>query len=238
MEAAKKLLLAIAVSSVFSTSAFAEESGFFVGIDVSGGVAHGSSDTKNGGGFGGGGVVDDVKFGNTVGIGGHVGYRFNSSWSTFLSYQHFRGDIDWDANFPPPILGSTHFSGTARSDVLMANVAYAFPLSEATDFRVSGGLGVSFNKLSDVVETVQGTGQFVSDVHSDTKVSPAARIAAGIQHKLSPDVVFGLDASLAYAGKFRTGDTRFGNLGTTSINPYEIDDAWRASLTASLLFRF
>lgn len=55
MEAAKKLLLAIAVSSAFSTSAFAEESGFFAGIDVSGGAAHGSSDTKNGGGLAGAG---------------------------------------------------------------------------------------------------------------------------------------------------------------------------------------
>lgn len=237
MRLTQNLFLAVVISSTFSAPAFAGDSGVIAGIDVSGGTAHGSSDTTNGGGFGGGGVVANVKFGHIVDLGGYVGYRFGTAWSAFLSYQHIRGDIQWDANFPPG-LGSTHFSGTAESNVLMANLSYAYPLSDATDFDVSGGLGVSFNKLADVVETVHGTGEFVSDVHSDTRASQSARIAAGIRHKLSPNMVFGLEASLAYAGKFRTGDTRFGNLGVTSINPYEIDSVWRTSLTASLTYTF
>jgi len=43
---------------------------------------------------------------------------------------------------------------------------------------------------------------------------------------------------LAYSGRFETGKTRSGNLGITDINPYEIKDAWRANLGASLSFEF
>jgi len=237
MKLTQSLLFAVAFSSVFFTPAFAGSNGVIAGIDFSAGAARGSSDTTDGGGFGGGGVVGNVRFGHALGIGGHLGYRFDRALSVFLGYQHVRGDIRWDASFPL-YMTSTHFSGTAESNALMVNVSYAHPLSSTTDFDVSAGLGVSFNRLVDVVETTQETGEFVSDVHGNTRSSRAARMALGIRHELSSHIVLGLETSLAYAGKFRTGDTRFGNLGVTPINPYEINSVWRTSLTASLGYTF
>lgn len=236
MKPTRVLLLAVIVSSAFPALAFADDRGVIAGVEVSAGTVHGSSDTRNGGGFGGGGVVTNVDVGHATGIGAHVGYRFGTHWSAFLGYTRSRGDIRWDAEFPSSL--ATHFSGTAESDVLMANVSYAHPLSDATGFDISAGLGVSRNTLADVVETVRGTHDFASNVHEDRRTNPAARIAAGIRHALSPNTTLGLEASLAYVGKFRTGTTRSGNLGVTQINPYEIDGVWHASLTASLRYAF
>lgn len=59
---------------LFPASALAQDTGFFAGLDVYGGTAFGSSSTTNGGAaFAGGGVVNNVKFGGTVGMGGHAG---------------------------------------------------------------------------------------------------------------------------------------------------------------------
>ena len=51
-------------------------------------------------------------------------------------------------------------------------------------------------------------------------------------------MTLGLDASIAYYGGFETGNNRSGNLGITSINPYRIDDVWRANLGGSFRFKF
>jgi len=48
----------------------------------------------------------------------------------------------------------------------------------------------------------------------------------------------GLDALVSYAGGLETGNTRFGNLDTTPINPYEIDRVLRVNLGASIRFAF
>src|SRR5690554_2854137 len=122
----KLLLPALLAASLFPLSASAEDIGLFGGLDLSGGVASGSSGTTNGGNpVAGGGIVENVEFGNTVGIGGHVGYRFDPAWSAFLSYQHVRGDVSWDAVFP--LFGVTsNFDGTAISNVVLANLAYDF----------------------------------------------------------------------------------------------------------------
>lgn len=137
-------------------------------------TAHGSSSTKNGGwAVAGGGVVENVKFGGTVRIGGHVGYRFNPALSVFISYQHVRGDVSWDANFP--MIGqASRFSGSATSDAILGNVAYDLPLSNATTVRATAGLGLTFNSLSGVVETDKTTSEFLSDVENHTQASPIA----------------------------------------------------------------
>src|SRR5690606_27840908 len=117
MRHGSSLLLAMVVAAL-PISAFAQGPGFFAGLGASAGIAHGSSGTKNGGGFGGGGVVENVKFGTTAGIGAHVGYRFDNRLSGFVSYQYVRGDVDWDANFPR--FGQTiNFSGTASSNAIL-----------------------------------------------------------------------------------------------------------------------
>lgn len=231
----------IVISVTMSAEAMAREPGFFAGLDVLGGVAFGSSATKNGGGvlptFEGDGVVGNVKFGETAGVGGHVGYRFSPSWLAIFGYQHFRGDIGWDATFPVHG-GGSKFAGTATSDTLIGSVAYERQLSDATALRLRAGLGVAFNRLSGLVETNRPTGEFVSNVAGKTKASPAAGIGAGMQHRLADNATIGLDALLAYTGGFATGDTRQGNLGVTSINPYRIDNVWRVNLGASFKFEF
>jgi hypothetical protein len=230
--------LAVAAVVCLPLPAFAQDTGFFAGLDVSGGVASGSSGTTDGGAaFAGGGVVDNVDFGETVGVGGHIGYRFSPSLSASLSYRHIRGSVSWDADFPVVGVASA-FEGTAVSNVAMGNLAYDVALSDATTLRATAGLGLSFNALSGVVETDKPSGIFLSDVADHTRISPAAQIGAGIEHKFTPNVALSLNASVDYSGGFGTGDTRSGNLGVTPITPYKIDDVWRASLGASIRMRY
>jgi hypothetical protein len=82
------------------------------------------------------------------------------------------------------------------------------------------------------------TGFFGAELADHTRISPAARIGAGIQHKIASNAALGLNASVSYTGGFETGTTRSGNLGITPITPYRIDDVWRASLSASARFEF
>lgn len=233
----RALLPTIMATLFLSASAQAQDNGFFAGLDVSGGLASGSSDTTNGGAdFAGGGVVDNVKFGETLGIGGHIGYRFTPSFSAFIGYQYVQGSVNWDANFPLFNITSD-FKGDAISNVLMGNLAYDWALSEVTSIRASAGLGMSIDSLSDVVETDRGTGLFLADVADHTRTSPAAQLGAGIQHKITSNMVLGLNAAVSYTDSFETGNTRSGNLGVTSITPYRIDDVWRANLGVSIRFK-
>jgi hypothetical protein len=201
-------------------------------------MATGSSNTSNGGApFAGGGVVNDLRFGDTTGIGGHIGYRVDPALSAFISYQHIRGDIEWNANFP--LVGaSSDYEGSAISDAIMGNVAYELPLSDVISVRATAGLGITFNTLSGIVETDKATGIFLADVANHTKIAPIAQIGTGIRYKITPNVALGLDASFAYSGGFETGDTRTGNLGVTDINPYKINDVWRANLGVSIGLEF
>ena len=232
------LVLVPAILAAVPAMALAGERDFFAGLDVSGGTAFGSSSTTDGGApFAGGGVVDHVRFGETTGIGGHIGYRFDPAMSIFISYQHIRGDVGWNASFP--LFGvSSRFEGSAVSDMITGNAAYELALSDATAVRATAGLGVTFNKLSGLVETDRATGLFLADVAGHTKISPVAQVGTGVRYKFTPSAVLGLDASVAYAGGFETGTTRSGNLGITDINPYKIDDVWRANLGASISFQF
>ncbi|HWK13146.1 MAG TPA: outer membrane beta-barrel protein [Rhizobiaceae bacterium] len=235
------LALTLALSVPLPAAGMAAEKDFFVGLDISGGLAFGSSSTTDGGGvlpyFNGDGVVGNVRFGETIGIGGHAGYRFNPSWSVIISYQHVSGSIGWDATFPT-YGGASGFDGNATSDVFVGHLAYQHPLTKATTLTLKAGLGVGFNRLSGIVETDKATGYFVSDVGGKTRVSPVAQLGAGLQHKLSPNMTIGLDALLAYAGGFETANTRSGNLGVTNINPYKIDNVWRTNLGASFRLAF
>lgn len=127
---------------------------------------------------------------------------------------------------------------SAISNAVLGNVAYELPLSDVTTLRTTAGLGVTFNTLSRVVETNKPIGEFLSDLASHTKVGAAAQIGLGLRRKIVPNVVAGLDGLVAYAGGFETGTTRNGNLGTTGINPYKIDDVWRTTLNASIKVSF
>lgn len=156
----QSVVLVLAVSVSAPMTAMAGEDEFFAGLDLLGGVASGSSSTRDGGApFAGGGVVDEVRFGGTTGIGGHMGYRFAPDLAVSISYQHIRGDIGWNANFP--LYGvSSGFEGTATSDAVIGSIAYETPLSDATVVRGTAGLGISFNSLSGVGETGPGIGAF------------------------------------------------------------------------------
>lgn len=237
----KGVFLSIILVAALPIATQAQDREFFVGVDVLGGVTSGSSDTRDGGGilplFEGDGVVDHVRFEKTIGMGGHIGYRFKPSWAAIISYQHLRDEVSWDATFPTNG-GGSGFDGMATSDAIMGHIAYTRPLSDATSASVRVGVGVAFNGLSDLVETDKVTGMFVSDVAKHTKVSPTVPIGLGIQRRLTSSMSIGLDAAYAYAGGFATGDTRTGNLGVTSINPYEINSAWRGTLGASLRVMF
>jgi hypothetical protein len=232
------LISTIAVSILFPLSAFADDTGFFIGANALGGMAFGSSSTTNGGAaFAGGGVVENMTFGETLGAEAHLGYRFSPYLSASFRYQHVQGDVSWDANFP--LWGvASRFKGTAISNAIIGSLAYDLPISDATTVQATAGLGVSFNTLSSVVETDKATGSFLADVANKTSISPAALIGAAVLHKITPNATFGLNAAVSYSGDFATGDTRFGNLGVTSITPYKIDRVWRTNLGASMRIEF
>lgn len=235
------LILSAVIPAFFPVGAAAGKQNFFAGLDVFAGMAFGSSSTKDGGGlppFGAAdGVVGNVRFGETVGVGGHVGYRFDPAWSASISYHHIFGDIRWDATFPA--FGSvSRIAGDATSDVLVANVIHMRHLSDATALSLKAGLGVGFNRLSDLVETRKADGHFISNVAGKTKAAPVAQIGAGVLHSFSPNATIGFDALLSYAGGFETGSTRRGNLGVTGINPYRIENVWRTNLGVSARFEF
>jgi hypothetical protein len=236
MMLSRALLFTVFITCLFPASAFAADAGFFVGLDLTGGKAFGSSDQTDGGAaFGGGGVVENVDFGDTVGIGGHLGYRINEALSVSLAYQHIWGDVSWDANFPA-ISSVSAFEGTAVSDMILANVSYDMAVSDAISISPKVGAGLTFNTLSGVVETLKSTGQFLSDVSDATQISPVAQVEIGLRYNMAPNMSLNLGTALAYTGGFKTNDTRSGNLGVTPITPYEIDDVWRASLGASIDF--
>ncbi len=131
--------LVAAVLAICPATALAEAPGLFAGVEVTAGTASGSSGTRDGGApFAGGGIVGNVQFGETLGIGGHVGYQFDTALSVFASYQHVRGDIGWNADFPA-IGASSRFDGSALSDVILGNVAFDLALSDATTLSFAGG---------------------------------------------------------------------------------------------------
>lgn len=220
-------------------AAQASEPGFFAGVDVQTATVSGSSNTTDGGAaFGLGGVVHDVDFGEAWGLGGHIGYRINSNLSATLSYMHAEGEVDWRTDFPKFPGSETRFAGKALSDAVLMNVIYDRPLSSTTVLKMQAGVGVAFNTLSDIVETLPITAGFVSNVADNTKASPTARIGVGLHRRMTPDVVLGLDGGVAYGGEFETGKTRSDSAGVTDINPYALTDVWRMSLGVSLSYAF
>lgn len=236
---------ALIIALILPVPVIAENAGFFAGIDASSGIAHGHSNTKNGGGDpinnipGAGGIVENVKFKEVNGIGAHVGYQFNDTLSAFISYQHIRSKVSWDANFP--LFGggvASSFNSTATSNALFGNIACEWALTDLTAIKTSAGLGFTYNTLSSTKEIDKASGLFLSKVASHREISPAMQLAGGLRHKVSPNLTLGIDALIAYMDGFETGDTRSGNLGVTRINPYKIDGVWRASLDASLTFHF
>ena len=231
------LVLGVLAAVAVPVSALAGEQGFFAGVDATGGMAFGSSGTTDGGApSGGGGTVSNVKFGGMGGIGGHVGYQFDPALSASISYQHIRGSIGWDTNFAAG--GATRFDGTAISNVVLANVAYEVPVSERTMLRTTVGAGLTFNTLSRVVETLPPGGQLNSILADHTEIGAAAQVGLGLRHTIAPNVVAGLDGLVAYASGFETGSTRNSNTGVSYINPYKIDNVWRAMISASIKVNF
>lgn len=236
---ASRLLGMVAISCLLVPApALADDLGFFAGLDLSAGTTFGSStETDGGAAFAGGGVVGNIDFGWTEGLGGHVGYRFTPALSALVSYQYMTGDLGWTAAFPA-IGEASAFKGAAVSNLLMGNLAYDFALSDSTVLRTSAGAGLALNALRGVVETDVASGSFLDNVADHTRISPAARVGAGIEQQLGPDARLALNASLNYRGAFETGETRTGNAGVTSITPYRIDNVWGADLSASLDFDF
>lgn len=231
-------LLIVFLLCLFPVSASAGETGFFTGIDVTAGKAFGSSDQTNGGApAAGGGIVKNVKLNDTIGLGGHLGYRFDNAVSVSLGYQHIWGDVSWDANFPAISYTST-YDGTAISDAILVNLSYDIAVSDTLSITPAAGIGLTFNSFSGVTERSKSTGQFLSSVGDDTKISPAAQVGLGFGYKIAQSIRLDINSVLAYTGEFQTGSTRRGNLGVTGITPYEIGDVWRASLGASINFKF
>ena len=172
----------VLLSSALAASASARQgAGVFAGVDFSPATTRGSSDTKDGGaGFAGGGIVEQVRFGQTIEIGAHIGYRIDPTWSVFLGYRHGCGDLRWKASFPLFAVAS-RFAGTARSNMLLAGLGYEAPLSGITSFRATAGAGPTFNTLSNIVEKDQATAIFLAELSDRTRTGMAARMGVGVR---------------------------------------------------------
>ena len=230
--------LAVAVLAAATASPARGES-LFSGFDVSGGLAWGGSDTTDGGAaVAGGGTVHDVAFGSGIGLGGHLGYRLTSDFAVTLSYHYLQADVFWRADYALAGVGDSNFAGRAASHVLMGSGIFTHALSDATALELRGGLGVALNSLSNVEEIHAPDGQFLAVISEERQVSPAAEIAVGLSHAISPTMFLALETSATYVGDFSTGDTRTGNLGVTDIGRYSINDVWHGKVGAALRVDF
>lgn len=144
----QSLVLAFMVLASGPATVSAAEHGIIAGLDVSTGIASGSSSTTDGGApFAGGGAVTHVKLGEVTGIGAHIGYQPDPAVSVFISYQHVRGDIGWEAVFP--LIGvASEFEGSAISNAVTGGF-------ETGNTRVGnlGGTDINPYRISDVWRT-------------------------------------------------------------------------------------
>lgn len=225
-----------AAACLAASSAAAE--GFFAGLDISGGTAFGKADGKDGGApWAGGSEVTGLRFGPAIGVGGYAGYRINSAFALSASYQHLRGSIGWEAEFPR--FGVTSiYAGTAATDLILGHASYHIPLGNRSAVELKAGAGLAINTLSSVAETDKGTGIFLADVENGSRTNAAGQLGVGLSHHFTSKVALGLSATASYVGGFETGDSRSGNLGVTPIVPYRIDDVWRINLGGTLRVRF
>lgn len=237
---AKRWLPAALAAMLVASPALADDTGFFVGGGVFAEKAFGSSSTINGGAlWGGGGIVDNVRFGTGAGGGLQAGYRFDDARSVFVSYDYSRSDVDWDAAFPALGPGvKSRFDGTAVSNALMGNFAYDFALSDATKLQTSVGAGLSLNTLLNVRESDFSNGGFISNLENHTQISPVAQLGASLTHHITPGITLSLNASASYTRGFETGNSRSDNVVTTDITPYEIENIWRTKVGTALRFAF
>ena len=237
---AKRWFPGALAAMLVASPALTDDTGFFVGGGAFAEKAFGSSSTTNAGAsWGGGGIVDNVRFGTGVGGGLHAGYRFDDARSIFMSYDYSRSDISWEAAFPA--LGpntKSRFDGTAVSNALMGNFAYDYALSDATTLQTSVGAGLSLNTLLNVRESDFSSGGFTSNLENHTQISPVAQVGASLTHHITPGITLSLNASASYTRGFETGNSRSDNVVTTGITPYEIENIWRTKVGASLRFAF
>jgi len=231
-------VLLLLVAGSIPAPAIAGDAHLFSGVDVFGSAVLGSSKTTDGGApVAGGGIVGNLRFGPAIAIGGHVGYQFDNPFSAFLSYRYTQGDVGWDVSFPR-VGVSSGFEGSSISNALLGNVGYQMPLSETTAVTAHAGVGLSINTLSGVTEFDNQTGQFLATLADHSVWSSAAQIGLGIEHEINSSAKLSLGTSLLYLGGFETDAFRTGNLGTTEINPYRLNDVWTTGLNLSLRFEF
>lgn len=212
-----------------------DATGFFAGVDAGGVFRSGGSRTTDGG-ESRNGVVSGVRFSEAFAIGGHLGYRLNSQWSAFVSYDHVSGDVTWQTDFP--FVPRAHFKTNATSNIFLGNLDYSHALADSTNFTIGAGAGISVNSLSNADEKSLVFGHYAT-LDGQTTVSPAVRALVGIEQQIAPQVAIGLNASISYLGGFETGSAReYVGLGRQVINPYRLSNVWGAAVTASLKARF
>lgn len=232
------LLSGLVAACLASSPALAGDAGFFADLELLSGAASGSSNTTDGGAsWAGGGVVDNVRFGTAWGVGGHLGYHFDSNLSMRLGYRHLQGGMSWDATYPAYSIMSL-FKGNAASDIVLTSLAHEFVLSEKTSFEASAGAGIAINSLSDILEMDQASSDIYAYLKDHTRLSPAAEIGASIRHQITANVSLGLSGSVIYSGGFETGTSRSVSNVDEPITPYRIDDVWRANLGVSARMSF
>lgn len=234
----KRILVQLACWLAIPGVAFAQDAGFFVGIDTIGSVGYGTPTTTTAGAYaGGGGSLSDIRFGAAVNLGGHVGYRFDGPLSVSISYQHLASSIAWTTHFKANN-DVTFMEGNAQSDVVLVNLGLDLLSSETTTIGASLGLGFAHNQLFEITETTQAPGGFGADINPGQSTGLAAQIGLSLTQKLTDNAVLALGGSFGYSGEFETADSRTTHTGSIhKISPYTFE-AWRASFSGSLRFQF
>lgn len=210
------------------------KTGWFLGVDAGSAFRSGDSSSRSAGAFFNGRVYG-VKFDPALTLGGAIGYRFTSDWSAFLSYDYIDGDVRWMTDFG----GSDgRFSGTAQSNVVLANIAYSKAILPATRLSGSIGAGISVNRLSTIDEAYSGV--TYAQVEGDTTTNFAARAAINLEHEFTRSLTFSLGANVDYLGGFETAKTRevVGTTANEAIGAYELEDTISAAFTGRVAWKF
>jgi hypothetical protein len=230
------VLIGLLVNSRF---AFAEE-GFYVGL--SGGM-NWIRDGKSGSDVAGGnlnGTVYDIEGDNGLLVGGVVGYRFSDLFRADVSYTRLNNELNWKGAFPGG--GDSAFASDASSDVFMLNgYLHAKGLNKGRFYTfdpfVGAGIGLTSNRLNDIVETGAGNGAFRADVHDGKTIRPAARLGVGVDTRITPALTLTSSVDAYWLGDFESAESR--NIaGFQRIGAWQIDDVMSLGMTVGFRYSF
>lgn len=179
-------------------------------------------------------VYFDVTGGLAASINGGVGYDFGNGVRAELNVTHlFPRSIDAPWTYTVPATSGPHadMTATASSTAVLATGTYSFDFGdsgpEVTPF-VSGGIGVSFNRMGDWTRTNTSVSPTTRTYQGDSNMSLAFSLGGGVSVDLSGDsgMPMFLDISYRYLNLGNTigSDVPVGS-GSSPVEPFNFNNS-------------